>query len=267
MDIRTWLANAKEKIPASDAELILLYILGEKDRTYLVSHDTRFLTDVEIEKANRYLEERISNRPLAYLVNNKEFYGRDFYVNEKVLIPRPETEDIIDLVKEIIQKNNLKSPSIYDIGTGSGCIAITLKQELPDAIIVAVDNSPEALEVARRNDETYGTKINFRNGNLLTGLEDDKIDIVVANLPYVDKKWDWLDLDALGYEPVSALFATDDGLAIIKELLDQIPKNETIKYVLLEADLGQHQEIINYAKQKGLDLVEARNFILYFVSL
>ena len=149
MNIANWLEKAKTKVPNIDAELILLNILREKDRTYLISHDTRDLTEVEEEKANYYLNERAKNKPLAYIINSKEFYGREFYVDENVLIPRPETEDIIDIVKKIAE--NIDYPIIYDVGTGSGCIAITLKLEIPKAKVVAIDNSEKALEVAKKN--------------------------------------------------------------------------------------------------------------------
>ena len=266
MNIATWLDKAKLKVPSIDAELILLNILREKDRTYLISHDTRDLTDVEEEKANYYLNERIKNKPLAYIINSKEFYGREFYVDENVLIPRPETEDAIDLIKEIVVKNQLEYPSIYDVGTGSGCIASTLKLEIPNAKVAAIDNSDSALEVARKNSENLSAEVIFIKSDLLSGVANDKIDIVVANLPYVDKKWDWLDFESLQYEPLSALYASNDGLALIYELINQVATRPDVKHLVLESDPSQHEKIIEYCKKKGLELAETRNFILYFVA-
>ena len=267
MNIASWLEKAKTKVPAVDAELILLSILREKDRTYLISHDTRDLTEVEEEKANYFLNERAKNKPLAYIINNKEFYGRDFYVDENVLIPRPETEDIIDVVKEIVAQKSITYPIIYDVGTGSGCIAISIKLEIPDAKVVAIDNSETALAVAKRNVENLKSDIILNKSDLLNGALDNNIDIVVANLPYVDKSWDWLDFDSLRYEPLSALYASNDGLALIYELINQVSLRPDAKHLILESDPSQHEKIIDYCKKKGLELVEARNFILYFVAL
>ena len=264
MNIANWLEKAKTKVPSIDAELILLNILREKDRTYLISHDTRDLTEVEEEKANYYLNERANNKPLAYIINSKEFYGREFYVDENVLIPRPETEDIIDIVKKIAE--NIDYPIIYDVGTGSGCIATTLKLEIPKAKVVAIDNSDKALEVAKKNSTKLHSDIILQKTDLLNGVLDRNIDIVAANLPYVDKAWDWLDFDSLEYEPLTALYASNDGLALIYELINQVSARPDIKHLILESDPSQHQKIIDYCHKKGLELVETRNFILYFVD-
>jgi release factor glutamine methyltransferase len=264
MNILSWLEKAKTKVPSIDAELILLNILREKDRTYLISHDTRDLTEVEEEKANYYLNERAKNKPLAYIINSKEFYGREFYVDENVLIPRPETEDIIDIVKKIAE--NIDYPIIYDVGTGSGCIATTLKLEIPKAKVVAIDNSDKALEVAKKNSTKFHYDIILRKSDLLNDAPDRNIDIVAANLPYVDKAWDWLDFDSLEYEPLTALYASNDGLALIYELINQVSARPDIKHLILESDPSQHQKIIDYCHKKGLELVETRNFILYFVD-
>ena len=264
MNIANWLEKAKTKVPSIDAELILLNILREKDRTYLISHDTRDLTEVEEEKANYYLNERAKNKPLAYIINSKEFYGREFYVDENVLIPRPETEDIIDIVKKIAE--NIDYPIIYDVGTGSGCIATTLKLEIPKAKVVAIDNSDKALEVAKKNSTKLHSDIILQKSDLLNDALDHNIDIVVANLPYVNKAWDWLDFESLQYEPLSALYASNDGLALIYELINQASARPDIKHLILESDPSQHEKIIDYCKKKGLELVETRNFILYFVS-
>jgi release factor glutamine methyltransferase len=264
MNILDWLEKAKTKVPSIDAELILLDILREKDRTYLISHDTRDLTEVEEEKANYYLNERAKNKPLAYIINSKEFYGREFYVDENVLIPRPETEDIIDIVKKIAE--NIDYPIIYDVGTGSGCIATTLKLEIPKAKVVAIDNSDKALEVAKKNSTKLHSDIILQKSDLLNDAPDRNIDIVAANLPYVDKAWDWLDFDSLEYEPLTALYASNDGLALIYELINQVSARPDIKHLILESDPSQHQKIIDYCHKKGLELVETRNFILYFVD-
>lgn len=207
------------------------------------------------------------------LQNN--FYGRDFFINQNVLIPRPETEQIIDAVLNLTGKPYLKGvrpgpkkisekSTILDVGTGSGCIAITLKKELKDAAIYASDISKKALIIASKNAKKHNADIHFTESYLLDRITI-KPDIIVANLPYVDPEWEWLDKESLSLEPEIALYAKDGGLRLIKELIDNTP-SET-KYLILEADPCQHKSIISYAKKKGLDLVETRGFVLTFCNL
>lgn len=200
------------------------------------------------------------------------FYGRDFLVTEDVLIPRPETEQLIDLVLTLAGKPYLpgikapkrilnKCPKILDVGTGSGCIAITLKKELPEIDITATDISEKALKIAQKNATLHGVHPTFIISHLLENVKFTP-DVIVANLPYVDENWDWLDKESLSHEPALALYADDHGLKLIKELID----TSNVKHLILEADPCQHQEIIDYAKKKGLSHRETRGFILYFSS-
>ncbi|MBR3236497.1 peptide chain release factor N(5)-glutamine methyltransferase [Candidatus Saccharibacteria bacterium] len=202
------------------------------------------------------------------------FYGREFAVNPDVLIPRPETEMIIDAVLNLVGKPflpgikpnkamlslNLK---IVDVGTGSGCIAVTLKKEIPEAEITATDISKTALNVAKENAKKFGTDINFVESDLLDKI-DFAPDLVVANLPYVDKDWDWIDKEALAKEPSIALYAENRGLALIYKLIDQVAEQK-ISHLILEADPCQHEAIINYAMEKKYVLQETRGFILNFI--
>ena len=202
-----------------------------------------------------------------------DFYGRLFIITPDVLIPRPETEMIIDTVLNLVGKPFLpgvkpsepKLPediTILDVGTGSGCIAITLKRLLPQARIVATDVSDKALEIARKNASELGTEVEFLQSNL---LDDVKIkpDLIVANLPYVDENWDWIDKEVLSKEPVLALYAKDGGLELIFKLIDQAVKRG-VHHLVLEADPCQHERITSYAKKKGLAIRETRGFSLYF---
>ncbi len=201
-----------------------------------------------------------------------DFYGRDFVVTPDVLIPRPETEMIIDAVLNLVGKPYLpgvkpskpKLPQnikILDIGTGSGCIAITLKKEIPEAEVSASDISEEALGVARENAKNLGADIDFVKSDLLNGIEGD-FDIVVANLPYVDTDWDWIDKEALAAEPSLALYADDGGLALIKKLTKQSVSRT--KYLILEADPCQHERIVSYSRNYGYRILETRGFVLSF---
>lgn len=199
-----------------------------------------------------------------------DFYGRDFLTTSDVLTPRPETEQLIDMVLTLAGKPFLpgvkapnrilpEHPSILDVGTGSGCIAITIKKELPEAEITAVDISEKALKIAQKNAVNHSAPISFIISHLLKNVKFTP-DLIVANLPYVDKTWPWLDKESLKDDPDIALYAADGGLRLIKELLD----TATSKHLILEADPCEHQEIINYAAKRGFSLRKASGFMLYF---
>lgn len=200
-----------------------------------------------------------TGQPLAYVEGFAYFYGRKFVITPDVLIPRPETEDLIAIA------NELKPKSLVDVGTGSGIIAITLALELPGTEIVAVEISEKALKIARKNAEILGVKnINFLKSNLLNEVPSDKkFELIVANLPYVNKDWPWLDKKALGFEPEIALYAEDGGLALIKRLVMKAPKHlEEAGYLLLEADLSQHEEIVTFAEDHHFCLVKAKGLAI-----
>lgn len=215
--------------------------------------------------------------PKAYKEGKQDFYGRDFLVTKDVLIPRPETEQMIDLVLTLAGKPYLpgikapikilkENPIILDVGTGSGCIAITIKKELPETKVYAVDISKPALEIAKENAKYHEAEITFNKSDLLEKVLDKTIpvpDLIVANLPYVNESWDWLDKESLSYEPSIALYAEDHGLKLIKQLIDQTAKLR-INHLILEADPSQHESIKDYAKKAGLIYKETRGFILYF---
>ncbi len=215
--------------------------------------------------------------PKAYNIGYQDFYGRDFIVSPDVLIPRPETEQIIDTVLNLSGKPYLPgvkptprilppNPIILDVGTGSGCIAITVKKELPEAKVYGCDISEKALQVAQKNATKHSVTIPFIISHLLEKVNSRELPLptlVIANLPYVDTDWEWLDKNALSFEPSIALYADDHGLGLIKKLIDQ-SANLHIPYIVLEADPCQHDEIIEYASKKGLQFLEARGFIITF---
>ena len=201
-----------------------------------------------------------------------DFYGRDFIATPDVLIPRPETEMVVDAVLSLCGKSYLpgvkpgepKLPqdcSILDVGTGSGCIAITLKLELPESVITACDISEKALATARKNAHRLKAKMEFVESDLIGSVDGD-YDIIVANLPYVDENWDWIDKEALSAEPSLALYAEDGGLALIKKLIKQSVGRT--KYLILEADPCQHERIIDFARKHSYSLLETRGFVIVF---
>ena len=237
MNVSSWLNSAP--IDRLDAELILAHALG-KDRTFLHAHPDFELSEAVLAEIRTLTERRALGEPLAYIFGNKEFYGRVFKVTRDTLVPRPETEALIEVIKD------LKPHKILDVGTGSGCIAVTLALELPETEVDAVDISSAALEVAQENAQKLGAKVNFSRSDLLSSVGNE-YDLIVANLPYVDRNWDWLSRE-LNFEPQNALFAEDGGLALIKKLIQEAPAHLTEKgYLILEADRSQHQKIAEYA--------------------
>ena len=240
MNVNSWLKSTP--VDRLDAELIIAHVL-EKDRTFVHAHPDYEFTEVELAKIQSFADRRAQNEPLAYILGYKEFYGRKFTVTPDTLIPRPETEALISIAK------HLNPAKILDVGTGSGCIAVTLALELPKTEVDAADISEPALEIARQNAQNLGAKVHFFVSDLLKNAE--KYDLIVANLPYVDKNWDWLSPE-LDYEPESALYAEDGGLKLIKELIKQAPAHlKEGGYLLLEADLGQHEKIADFALETG----------------
>ena len=206
-----------------------------------------------------------NSTPLAYLEGFTWFYGRKFLITPNVLIPRPETEDIITASKTLCRESPCK---ILDLGTGSGIIAITLALEIPKAIITATDISKAALKIAHQNATLHNisNQIQFIHSNLFQGstLKNQKYNIIAANLPYVDQSWPWLDHQSLAHEPTIALFAPDHGLAIIKKFLTTA--NNHLKpngHILLEADPSQHAQIIQFANRHHLKHVNTKNYILH----
>lgn len=207
----------------------------------------------------------------AYERGIQDFYGRDFLVSTDVLIPRPETEMMVDAVLGLagvailpgVRPEMAKLPRgmrILDVGTGSGCIAVTVKLELPSAEVSAVDVSEKALAVARKNAEKYGVEVEFIWSDLLEKVEGE-FDVIMANLPYVDENWDWIS-DELENEPKLALFAGDGGCELIFRLIRQAVHR--CKYLILEADPCQHERIVNYAREYGFVLQKIRGFVVVF---
>lgn len=241
-----------------DSELIVSHVLN-LSRLELITKDEDFVTKEQQNLIDELISRRISGEPLAYLLNKKEFYGRDFYVDNSVLIPRIETESIIF---NLPQDN--RSKKVLDIGTGSGCIAITIKLEKPDYHVDALDISENALKTAELNAKKLNANVHFFHSNLLSNVKD-KYDLIIANLPYVDDSWN-IDLNALSYEPSSALFAKREGLDLIYKLLDEVDKIANQNALLyLESDETQIPKIIEYTKnKKSIRFIKADGLISIF---
>ena len=217
--------------PRLNAELLLMFTLN-CDRAYLHAHPERELTAAEQSRYQAALAERVRGVPAQYISGHQEFWGMDLIVTPAVLIPRPETEHAIETVLALASPSvgrallpaNSPHLRIADVGTGSGCIALALAKELPQAEIHATDISPAALEVARANAARHHleSRIHFHETDLLTGLPPETFDFIVSNPPYVgESEEDQVQLDVRKFEPRNAVFAGPTGLEVIARLIPQ----------------------------------------------
>lgn len=272
--IEGWLTEASNLLSKAgiesarlDAELILAHTL-RKPRTYLHAH-----ADDELDARRKDIADvrailRVERTPIAYIVGHKWFYGRMFKTTPAALIPRPESETIIDILDSIVTKNLSLLPEqihLVDVGTGTGCLGITAKLEWPQLDVTLTDNNTHTLSLAKENAKLLDADVHFVKGNLLHGYATP-IDIIVANLPYVDKKWDVSP--ETESEPQDALYAPDGGLFLINKLIVQAESLlKTDGHLILESDRRQHEAIIAFAKQHGLKHVRTEGLITHFVRV
>jgi release factor glutamine methyltransferase len=213
--------GAKVGSSRMNAEVLLMFVLGV-DRAYLYAHSERQLTSDEAERYLAALGQRASGMPTQYITGHQEFWGMDLIVSPGVLIPRPETEHLIEIVLPLARQHS--RPRIVDVGTGSGCIALALAKELPNAEIHATDISPAALEIARANASRLdlAERVGFYEADLVAGFEEGSFDFVVSNPPYVGQsEEDEVQLEVRKFEPKNAVFAGPTGLEVIERLIPQ----------------------------------------------
>jgi len=215
------LTAAQVGSPRLNAEVLLMFALG-RDRAYLYAHSDDELEGETFARYDDALAQRAQGIPSQYITGHQEFWGMDFIVTPAVLIPRPETEHLIETVLSLALK--LKNPRIIDVGTGSGCIALVLANELPAAEIEAVDISAEALEIARANAARHRleNRVRFHESDLLEKFPAASFDLVVSNPPYVgESEEDEVQLEVRKFEPRNAVFAGSKGTEIIQRLIPQ----------------------------------------------
>lgn len=268
LSIKDWLADATRQlvfaeIPSSrlDSELILAHTLRHP-RSYLHAHDDEILGDRDLEIANARLALRLDRVPVAYIIGHKEFYGRQFRVTTATLIPRPESEALIELLGHAIPKNEAllaeRPLRLIDVGTGSGVLGITAKLTHPELDVTLADISRHGLKVAEQNAKTLGADVAILQSDLLANFPF-QAEIIIANLPYVDPSWE--RSPETNHEPADALFASNHGKTLIYELITQTKeKLATGGHLILEADPEQHADIINYAKDYGLLLRDQKDY-------
>lgn len=263
--ISFWLKNAAKSlkdadIPSArlDAELILANTLL-KNRTYLHAHLDEEIDPRRVDIANARLDLRLDRVPMAYILGYKEFYGRKFTVSPAVLVPRPESEDMISLFLDATA-GEIERKVLIDVGTGSGCLGITAALERTNISVILSDISKDALRIAEKNADEHHARVKIQQQSLLNG-QLEPVDYIFANLPYVDK--DWEVSPELQYEPKIALFTEDGGLKLILELIRQAPRCLTPNgQLFIEADPTQHEQIIQAAARQNFRLVTIQRYII-----
>ncbi len=239
---------ASRPTPRLNAELVLGSMMGltreqlfcSSDKQVIEAYETRFFD---------FIDQILAGKPVSYIIHSKEFFGRSFYVDERVLIPRPETEMIIEQGIDCIRSLRLPLPRILDLGCGSGCIGLSLALELPDARVTLADISPDTLEVAIMNAERLGLlgKVQILESNLLSNLLDQEFDIIATNLPYIGTETHNIVSDEVDtYEPSLALYGGDNGLVLYKKLFQQISSLTILpKNLIGEFGFGQRDDIFS----------------------
>ncbi len=243
-----------------EAGSLLSAVIG-KDRTFLISHAEDQLSEDSLVQFQEFVQRRANREPLQYIVGVQDFFGREFRVTPDVLIPRPETEILVEAALEIAGSG---APSICDVGTGSGCIAVTLLCEVEDARAIGLDKSAAALEIARLNAENLAVsnRIRFAVSDCFASLDpaQEQFDLVVSNPPYVAAAMiDGLQVEVRDHEPLMALSAGPDGLIVIRRLLVESPAFlKKGGHMIMEIGFDQGHVIPELINRDIWDLLEIR---------
>ncbi len=238
-----------------EARLLLGHVLGLSEARVIARQEI----GVPPETAARFrslLARRLTGEPVAYLLGEREFWGRSFAVDSRVLIPRPETEHIVEVA---LRERLPERPWILDVGTGSGILAVTLALEIPGSRAVATDLSPGALAVAARNAKRLGARVSLVDTDLAAGLDLSRFDLVVSNPPYVDRsEIPEMSIEVHGFEPSLALFPAGDGDSLYPRLFAQCSGLRSGVGLAIEIGRGQLAAIHRHARGSGLEIAEVR---------
>lgn len=273
MTIAAWLVGTMKVLGAAGVDsprrdaLVLLEDTLQKDRAWVLAHPEHELASNDLQAVQKLIQQRVDRVPLAYIRGKAWFYGRFFTVNSKVLIPRPESESFIELLIPLVESRT-GYPTVIDIGTGSGALAITAKLELPSCPVIATDNDAAALQVAKKNAHTHGTDIQFVYGSLLEPLNTKQLtdSVVITNLPYVPNTL--VTSPEISTEPSQALFSGDDGLNHYREFWHQVTNlPNKPKYILTESLNQQHESLTTFASAAGYQLQQTDILIQVFMRV
>ena len=252
------LKQAGTESPELTADILIGFVI-ERDRVFVISHPEYQLDDASRTRIGDIAARRARGEPLQYITGEREFYGRAFHVTPDVLIPRQETEFLVETAIGLIRKNRERFPKtirLADVGTGSGCIAVSMLREIPDARCLAIDYSFSALTVACDNARRHGVAGRMAQlcGDLLTGIASREcLDLILSNPPYVARMdYNNLPVDVREFEPGLALFGGDDGLEIYRRLIpESFGRLLSGGYMLLELGAGQAGDVERMAAITG----------------
>lgn len=258
------------QIPYTESRLLLGF-LTQKPLSFFMAHGEDVVSEALFEDYKRLLNRRLTGEPMAYILGRKDFYGREFQVNASVLIPRPETEHLIDLSLSLLREPLLKPKShaapndltVLDLGTGSGIIALTLALELPQAQVYASDFSAAALTVAKNNAKTLHANVTFLAGSWLQPWAqhhpDLRFDLIASNPPYIEKNDPHLCQGDLRFEPQQALSDDANGLSCLQAIAEQAPKHlKKGGFLLLEHGYDQGAACRDLLRDTGFDSVQTQ---------
>ena len=244
--------------PQFEAELLLAYLL-ERNRSYLIAFPEKTLPPTVIEQYRQLLIRRAAGEPFAYISGEKEFYGLQFTVNQETLIPRDDTEIIVEAALELIPETIEQPYSLLDLGTGSGAIAMAIKKYRPDIKVTAVDYYPQTLKIAAQNAQRNNLDIELIESNWFSALPKASYHLILSNPPYIDPIDPHLNGDGVKYEPKRALIAEEKGLSDLFHLIENAPHYfKDAGWLLLEHGFDQSRILQQKMAQKGYQSIETR---------
>lgn len=262
MDIRHWLKQAVATLcggdsPKRDAEILLSFVTG-KSRSWLIAFDETLLSDAQLTQLNVLLARRAQGEPVAHLVGEREFWSLPLRVNDATLIPRPDTEI---LVEQALARLPAAPTRILDLGTGTGAIALAIASERPDCQIMGVDRIDAAVALATENAERLAlSNVTFALSHWFRDLPSSRYDLIVSNPPYIDSNDEHLSQGDVRFEPRSALVAEESGLADLRALIEQAPDWLLAGgWLLLEHGWQQGEAVRQMMMQQGYQAVATAN--------
>jgi release factor glutamine methyltransferase len=242
--------SASSETARLDAEVLLAHVLGVDRARLVLDHDAE-LEGEAVERFEELISRRRLGEPVAYLIGRRPFRALELTVDGRVLIPRPETEDLVEAAVELLPSG----ATVLDVGTGSGAIALALSAERPDLVVHGIDVSADAVAVAEHNARALDLDVSFTVGDLLDGAPP--ADAVLANLPYVERNAE-LPADVAEFEPSLALFGGDDGLDVIRRLASQLTMRRWPEWALLEIGESQGAAVADLLHAAGFRRVDVR---------
>ncbi|MEZ5644425.1 MAG: peptide chain release factor N(5)-glutamine methyltransferase [Burkholderiaceae bacterium] len=263
MNVHDALTQAQARgLPRIDAQMVVLLSVERDthDRAWLWSHDDSPLSDSQLTRFNALLERRLAGEPMAYLTGIQEFHGMALRVDARVLVPRADTETLLDWALEILEQRSQQAPTrprVLDLGTGSGAIALGIRASHPPAEVHAVDASADALAVARANAHQLGLDVHLHHGNWFAPVAGQHFDLIVSNPPYIAE--DDPHLPALAHEPRTALTAGPDGLDDLRHIVHTAPSHlQRGAWLLLEHGFDQAEAVRALLGQAGFTHICSR---------